>query len=88
MSNGSDNSERIEHLEDLLYELGQNLLAAQDQNHYFVLLGEFRDKNFELEKKLKESVRIINEMHKLEEVPHLDCNFEFIEEVEALLKIK
>lgn len=40
-----------EHLDDLVYELEQNLLAAQDQNHYFLLLGEYRDKNFELEKK-------------------------------------
>lgn len=44
--------EQLEHLNDLNYELEQNLFAAQDQNHYFVLLGEYRDKNFLLETKV------------------------------------
>lgn len=36
--------ERVERLEDLKHELEQNLLAAEDQNHYLNLMKEYRDK--------------------------------------------
>jgi hypothetical protein len=44
--------ERIDHLNDLLFELEQNLLCAQDQNHYFKLMCKYRDKLHELQGKL------------------------------------
>lgn len=45
---------RLEHAEDISKELEQNLFAAQDQNHYYKLLCEFRDKNVELQNKIEE----------------------------------
>ena len=46
--------QEIEHLNELIFELGENLKAAQDQNHYFVLMGEYRDKAYTYEKAANE----------------------------------
>jgi hypothetical protein len=43
-----EQDELIEHLQDLIFELEQNVLAAQDQNHYYKLACSYRDKYFEL----------------------------------------
>lgn len=51
---------QIEKLTDINYELEQNMLAAQDQNHYYKLLCEFRDKNFSLKEentKLRQALK-------------------------------
>ena len=40
--------EQNEHLKDLLFELEENLKAAEDQNHYFKLMQEYRDKYFKI----------------------------------------
>jgi hypothetical protein len=44
----------IDHLKDINFELSQNLLCAQDQNHYFKLMCEYRDKLHDAEKKIEE----------------------------------
>lgn len=44
--------EQAERLKDIMYELGENLKCAEDQNHYFQLLCQYRDENYELRKKL------------------------------------
>jgi hypothetical protein len=46
--------EKINHLKDINFELEQNLLCAQDQNHYFKLMCEYRDKLHDAEKKIEE----------------------------------
>lgn len=46
--------EKVEHLNDLIFELGENLKCAQDQNHYFKLMCEYRDKLHEQEKMTEE----------------------------------
>jgi hypothetical protein len=46
--------EKINHLKDINFELEQNLLCAQDQNHYFKLMCEYRDKLHDAEKKIQE----------------------------------
>lgn len=46
--------DEIDQADDLRYEIEQNMLAAQDQNHYYKLMCEFRDKNFALEAELNE----------------------------------
>ena len=51
--------EKIDHLNDLTYELEQNLLCAEDQNHYFQLMGEYRDKMYDIEKDMKEVASLI-----------------------------
>jgi TolA-binding protein len=51
---------QIEKLTDINYELEQNMLAAQDQNHYYKLLCEFRDKNHSLQQensKLRQALK-------------------------------
>lgn len=40
--------EETERLSEIIFELEENLKAAQDQNHYFVLCGEWRDKYYQL----------------------------------------
>lgn len=45
-----DLQDKLEHANDLIFELGENLKAAQDQNHYFQLASDYRDKYYELEK--------------------------------------
>jgi hypothetical protein len=49
--------EQLEHNEDICYELEQNLLCAEDQNHYFQLMGEYRDKHYESERKIEDLKR-------------------------------
>jgi hypothetical protein len=44
-------TDNVEHLNDLIHELEQNLLASEDQNHYFKLMGQYRDKAYKIEKK-------------------------------------
>jgi len=40
--------DELDHANDIVFELEQNLLAAQDQNHYFVLMGQYRDELYAL----------------------------------------
>jgi hypothetical protein len=48
-----DLKEKYDHLNDITYELEQNLLAAEDQNHYFRLMSQFRDENYDLRRQIE-----------------------------------
>ena len=45
-----DIADKIEKLNDINYELLQNLVAAENQNHYLVLMRKYKDENFMLKK--------------------------------------
>jgi len=53
--------EDVETLKEKEFELGENLKAAENQNHYFTLMGEWRDKWYEAERKLKIMAHWIND---------------------------
>lgn len=48
-------TEENEKLRDIQYELEQNLLAAEDQNHYFKLMSQYKDKVHKLEQELQKT---------------------------------
>ena len=45
--------EEIEHRDDIIFELEENLKCAEDQNHYFDLMCKYRDEVEQLREDLK-----------------------------------
>jgi hypothetical protein len=52
----ADLGAKIEKRDDILDELEQNLIVAQDQNHYYNLMRKYRDRCVEVEKELKSAL--------------------------------
>lgn len=52
----------MDHLKDVSYELEQNLLCAEDQNHYFKLMNDYKDKFYNSEKTIEKYHTMFREM--------------------------
>jgi hypothetical protein len=56
--------EKNQRLEDILFELQENLKAAEDQNHYYKLLVSIKAENYKLRDSLLDAYQIIEYMER------------------------